>query len=220
MPLEFTNAELEAYLDESLPIERMTAIEEALRRRSAAGAAGGHQRPPRRGRAFAGRNLAAPPAQLPVARAARQLLVGRAAGRRGRLREVPRRDGRMPLLRGKPGRISAPSNRPPMPDKSQQRRQRYFQSSAAICGGMSDAIDRRTADYSRVDTWPASPAVRSTISGCLLQLAQRPQIRKNLIPIEHSFLPCQNALYIDPILWPGCKRFSNYHVFGRCGRDR
>jgi hypothetical protein len=31
----FTSAELEAYLDESLPIERMTAVEEALRKDSA-----------------------------------------------------------------------------------------------------------------------------------------------------------------------------------------
>ncbi len=31
MPLDFTTAELEAYLDESLPVERMAAIEEALR---------------------------------------------------------------------------------------------------------------------------------------------------------------------------------------------
>jgi hypothetical protein len=31
MSAKFTSAELEAYLDESLPIERMTAIEEALR---------------------------------------------------------------------------------------------------------------------------------------------------------------------------------------------
>jgi hypothetical protein len=31
MSTEFSSAELEAYLDESLPIERMTAIEEALR---------------------------------------------------------------------------------------------------------------------------------------------------------------------------------------------
>ena len=32
MARTFSNAELEAYLDESLPIERMTAIEEVLRR--------------------------------------------------------------------------------------------------------------------------------------------------------------------------------------------
>ena len=31
MPRSFSNAELEAYLDEALPIERMTAIEDALR---------------------------------------------------------------------------------------------------------------------------------------------------------------------------------------------
>ena len=31
MPIEFTNIELEAFLDESLPAERMTAIEEKLR---------------------------------------------------------------------------------------------------------------------------------------------------------------------------------------------
>jgi hypothetical protein len=31
MPANFTNSELEAFLDEALPIERMTAIEEALR---------------------------------------------------------------------------------------------------------------------------------------------------------------------------------------------
>jgi hypothetical protein len=31
MPAKFTNSELEAFLDESLPVERMTAIEEALR---------------------------------------------------------------------------------------------------------------------------------------------------------------------------------------------
>jgi len=31
MPVEFSNAELEAYLDEVLPTERMAAIEEALR---------------------------------------------------------------------------------------------------------------------------------------------------------------------------------------------
>jgi hypothetical protein len=35
MPLDFSNAELEAYLDEALPIERMTAIEEALRKDAA-----------------------------------------------------------------------------------------------------------------------------------------------------------------------------------------
>jgi len=35
MPLDFTSAELEAYLDELLPIERMTAIEEALRKNAA-----------------------------------------------------------------------------------------------------------------------------------------------------------------------------------------
>jgi len=34
MASEFTSSELEAYLDESLPIERMTAIEEALRKDS------------------------------------------------------------------------------------------------------------------------------------------------------------------------------------------
>jgi hypothetical protein len=31
MPTKFTNSELEAYLDEALPVERMAAIEEALR---------------------------------------------------------------------------------------------------------------------------------------------------------------------------------------------
>jgi hypothetical protein len=31
MPVEFSNSELEAFLDELLPVERMTAIEEALR---------------------------------------------------------------------------------------------------------------------------------------------------------------------------------------------
>ena len=31
MPTKFSNSELEAFLDESLPVERMTAIEEALR---------------------------------------------------------------------------------------------------------------------------------------------------------------------------------------------
>jgi hypothetical protein len=31
MALRFTNSELEAFLDEALPVERMTAIEEALR---------------------------------------------------------------------------------------------------------------------------------------------------------------------------------------------
>lgn len=31
MPTEFANSDLEAYLDETLPIERMAAIEEALR---------------------------------------------------------------------------------------------------------------------------------------------------------------------------------------------
>ena len=31
MSTNFTNSELEAFLDEALPIERMTAIEEALR---------------------------------------------------------------------------------------------------------------------------------------------------------------------------------------------
>ena len=31
MPSEFTNADLEAFLDESLPVERMAAIEDALR---------------------------------------------------------------------------------------------------------------------------------------------------------------------------------------------
>src|SRR4029079_13532156 len=31
MPTDFSNSELEAFLDEALPIERMTAIEEALR---------------------------------------------------------------------------------------------------------------------------------------------------------------------------------------------
>jgi len=35
MPRDFTNAELEAYLDEALPVERMTAIEEALRQDAA-----------------------------------------------------------------------------------------------------------------------------------------------------------------------------------------
>ena len=34
-PSDFTSAELEAYLDESLPIERMTAIEVALRKDTA-----------------------------------------------------------------------------------------------------------------------------------------------------------------------------------------
>jgi hypothetical protein len=34
MKSDFSSAELEAYLDESLPIERMTAIEEALRKDS------------------------------------------------------------------------------------------------------------------------------------------------------------------------------------------
>jgi hypothetical protein len=37
MPSEFTIAELEAYLDEALPIERMTAIEDALRKDAALG---------------------------------------------------------------------------------------------------------------------------------------------------------------------------------------
>jgi hypothetical protein len=32
MPIQFSNTELEAFLDESLPAERMTAIEDALRR--------------------------------------------------------------------------------------------------------------------------------------------------------------------------------------------
>jgi hypothetical protein len=32
MPLDFSNTELEAFLDESLPVERMSAIEEALRK--------------------------------------------------------------------------------------------------------------------------------------------------------------------------------------------
>jgi hypothetical protein len=32
MPTDFTNAELEAYLDESLPAEQMAAVEDALRR--------------------------------------------------------------------------------------------------------------------------------------------------------------------------------------------
>src|SRR3954464_15632635 len=31
MPADFSNAELESFLDESLPVERMAAIEEALR---------------------------------------------------------------------------------------------------------------------------------------------------------------------------------------------
>jgi hypothetical protein len=31
MPADFSNAELEAYLDESLPVERMAAVEDALR---------------------------------------------------------------------------------------------------------------------------------------------------------------------------------------------
>jgi hypothetical protein len=31
MPTDFSNSDLEAYLDESLPVERMTAIEDALR---------------------------------------------------------------------------------------------------------------------------------------------------------------------------------------------
>ena len=35
MPTEFTNSELEAFLDESLPVERMAAIEEALRQSDA-----------------------------------------------------------------------------------------------------------------------------------------------------------------------------------------
>jgi hypothetical protein len=35
MQSEFTSAELEAYLDEALPVERMTAIEEALRKNAA-----------------------------------------------------------------------------------------------------------------------------------------------------------------------------------------
>jgi hypothetical protein len=32
MPLDFSNTEFEAFLDESLPVERMSAIEEALRK--------------------------------------------------------------------------------------------------------------------------------------------------------------------------------------------
>ena len=35
MPRSFSNADLESYLDEGLPIERMTAVEEALRHDSA-----------------------------------------------------------------------------------------------------------------------------------------------------------------------------------------
>ncbi len=35
MSTDFSNAELEAYLDEALPIERMTAIEESLRKNAA-----------------------------------------------------------------------------------------------------------------------------------------------------------------------------------------
>lgn len=35
MPTEFSNSDLEAYLDESLPVERMTAIEDALRQNTA-----------------------------------------------------------------------------------------------------------------------------------------------------------------------------------------
>ena len=33
MSTDFSNSELEAFLDESLPVERMAAIEEALRQR-------------------------------------------------------------------------------------------------------------------------------------------------------------------------------------------
>src|SRR5688572_33322209 len=35
MSINFSNSDLEAYLDESLPVERMTAIEDALRQNSA-----------------------------------------------------------------------------------------------------------------------------------------------------------------------------------------
>ena len=35
MTTDFSNSDLEAYLDESLPVERMTAIEDALRQNSA-----------------------------------------------------------------------------------------------------------------------------------------------------------------------------------------
>jgi hypothetical protein len=35
MPTDFSNSDLEAYLDEALPVERMTAIEDALRHDSA-----------------------------------------------------------------------------------------------------------------------------------------------------------------------------------------
>ncbi len=35
MATDFSNSDLEAYLDESLPVERMTAIEDALRQNSA-----------------------------------------------------------------------------------------------------------------------------------------------------------------------------------------
>jgi hypothetical protein len=34
MPTDFSNSDLEAYLDESLPVDRMTTIEEALRKDS------------------------------------------------------------------------------------------------------------------------------------------------------------------------------------------
>jgi anti-sigma factor RsiW len=37
MPANFSNAELEAYLDESLPVERMAAVEDALRHDDALG---------------------------------------------------------------------------------------------------------------------------------------------------------------------------------------
>jgi len=103
MASRFSISELEAFLDESLPVERMTAIEDALRadeelqKRLAAingrRDAGVHSL----GEIWRRHRLSCPSRE--------QLPAGCFAAGRGRLREVSSRNDRMPLLRSQPGRL-------------------------------------------------------------------------------------------------------------------
>ena len=77
MARQLTESELEAYLDEALTPPEMAEVEAQLRQSpELLKTTGEHQQPPRCGRAFAGRDLAATPSQLSHARTDGQLSAG------------------------------------------------------------------------------------------------------------------------------------------------
>ena len=126
----FHQRDLEAYLDEALPVEEMNAHREGPPRRSLGGpATGRHPGKARFGRDFLGRGLAPASAELPHAAGIGQLSPGSLARRCRAVCDVSHRNRRLSLLPGECGRPEEPAGRD-AGRTALDRRRKYFQSIA------------------------------------------------------------------------------------------